>query len=78
MRQRETSNRRASDHASHLAVYLSDPDGNGIELAWDRDPSFWAPWRNPNLTMDDIRLVNKPIDIPALIAEGAPDASLTS
>lgn len=67
----------AADHASHLAIYLSDPDGNGIELAWDRDPSFWAPWRNPDLTMADIRLVNKPIDLAALIAEAGPDTSPT-
>jgi catechol 2,3-dioxygenase len=31
----------ASDHGTHEAIYLSDPDGNGIELAWDRDPSDW-------------------------------------
>ena len=31
----------ASDHHTHEAIYLHDPDGNGIELAWDRDPSFW-------------------------------------
>ena len=31
----------ASDHGTHEALYLSDPDGNGIELAWDRDPSLW-------------------------------------
>lgn len=31
----------ASDHGTHEALYLHDPDGNGIELAWDRDPSVW-------------------------------------
>lgn len=31
----------ASDHHTHEAIYLHDPDGNGIELAWDRDPAFW-------------------------------------
>ena len=31
----------ASDHGTHEALYLSDPDGIGIELAWDRDRSLW-------------------------------------
>jgi catechol 2,3-dioxygenase len=30
-----------ADYGHHLAVYLKDPDGIGIELAWDRDPSEW-------------------------------------
>src|SRR6202023_356512 len=29
----------ASDHGTHEAIYLHDPDFNGIELAWDRHPS---------------------------------------
>ena len=32
----------ASDHGTHEAIYLNDPDGNGIELAWDRDRSMWT------------------------------------
>ena len=31
----------ASDHGTHEAIYLHDPDDNGIELAWDRDPALW-------------------------------------
>jgi catechol 2,3-dioxygenase len=31
----------ASDHRTHEAIYLSDPDGNGIELAADRDRTAW-------------------------------------
>ena len=31
----------ASDHGTHEAIYLHDPDGNGIELAWDRDSALW-------------------------------------
>ncbi len=30
--------RALTDHGTHLAVYLSDPDGNDLELAWDRPP----------------------------------------
>ena len=31
----------ASDHGTHEAIYLPDPDGNGIELAWDRAREDW-------------------------------------
>jgi len=31
----------ASDHRTHEAIYLPDADGNGIELAWDRDRHEW-------------------------------------
>jgi catechol 2,3-dioxygenase len=31
----------ASDHRTHEAIYLPDADGNGIELAWDRDREQW-------------------------------------
>jgi catechol 2,3-dioxygenase len=33
--------RQLSDHGTHLAVYLSDPDGNDLELAWDRPVEQW-------------------------------------
>jgi catechol 2,3-dioxygenase len=33
--------RQASDHGTHLALYLSDPDGNDLELAWDRPFAEW-------------------------------------
>src|SRR5579875_996674 len=53
----------ASDHGTHEAIYLSDPDGNGLELAWDRDPSQW-PRRDGHL-----RLVSEPLDLAALLSE---------
>jgi catechol 2,3-dioxygenase len=31
----------ASDHGTHEALYLHDPDKNGLELAWDRPESEW-------------------------------------
>jgi catechol 2,3-dioxygenase len=31
----------ASDHHTHEAIYLPDADGNGIELAWDRERDQW-------------------------------------
>jgi catechol 2,3-dioxygenase len=33
--------RQASDHGTHLALYISDPDGNDLELAWDRPRDEW-------------------------------------
>jgi catechol 2,3-dioxygenase len=58
----------ASDHGTHEAIYLHDPDFNGIELAWDRDPSLW-PRKNGQLTFD-----RKPLDFASLLSElGEPD-----
>ena len=33
--------RQLTDHGTHEAVYVSDPDGNDLELAWDRPPDQW-------------------------------------
>jgi catechol 2,3-dioxygenase len=43
------------DHGTHLAVYLSDPDGNDLELAWDRPRDRWPRDEAGNLVfaMDD-------------------------
>ncbi|WP_227939363.1 VOC family protein [Alkalihalobacillus deserti] len=40
----------SSDHLVSEALYLSDPDGNGIEIYVDRDPSEWS-WNNGNVAM---------------------------
>ena len=53
----------ASDHGTHEAIYLHDPDFNGIELAWDRTPEQW-PRRGDNLVFD-----RKPLDFPNLLGE---------
>ena len=29
------------DHGKHEAIYLADPDGNDLELCWDRPPKEW-------------------------------------
>ncbi len=64
----------AQDHTTHEAIYLHDPDLNGIELACDRDPSFWKLMLNP--TPDAWRTMNKPLDFDALMGElGDPDES---
>jgi catechol 2,3-dioxygenase len=33
--------RQATDHGTHEAIYISDPDGNDLELCWDRAPEEW-------------------------------------
>jgi catechol 2,3-dioxygenase len=53
----------ASDHGTHEAIYLHDPDFNGIELAWDRHPSLW-PRRDGVLTFS-----RQPLDFAGLLAE---------
>lgn len=40
----------AADHLVSEALYLADPDGNGIEIYSDRDPSKWI-WRNDEVVM---------------------------
>src|SRR3954468_9996370 len=52
----------ASDHGTHEAIYLHDPDGNGIELAWDRDPASWR--RGGEIIFD-----RKALDWASLLAE---------
>jgi catechol 2,3-dioxygenase len=53
----------ASDHLVSEALYLRDPDGNGIEIYADRDPSDW-PRRN-----GEIEMATLPLDIDSLLAE---------
>ena len=53
----------ASDHGTHEAIYLHDSDHNGIELAWDRDPSEW-PRKAGELTF-----TRRPLDFDGLMAE---------
>jgi catechol 2,3-dioxygenase len=53
----------ASDHGTHEAIYLHDPDGNGIELAWDRESDQW-PTRDGALVFD-----RKALDFQGLLAE---------
>ncbi len=55
----------ASDHGVSEALYLSDPDGNGIELYWDRPRERWP--RSPG--GEEIAMVTEPLDLPDLLAE---------
>jgi catechol 2,3-dioxygenase len=53
----------ASDHGTHEAIYLHDPDFNGIELAWDRPKEEW-PQHNGT-----VAFMRKSLDFPSLLAE---------
>ena len=53
----------ASDHKVSEALYLSDPDGNGIEIYTDRDPSEWS-WTNGEVAMS-----TDPLDGQSVVAE---------
>jgi catechol 2,3-dioxygenase len=46
----------ASDHGVSEALYLSDPDGNGIELYWDRPRELWQHHANGQIEMSTQRL----------------------
>ena len=53
----------AADHGVSEAVYFSDPDGNGIELYWDRAPQDWPRDKAGQLAMG-----NASLDLAALLA----------
>jgi catechol 2,3-dioxygenase len=54
----------ASDHGVSQALYLRDPDENGIELYWDRPPEQW-----PRNAAGDLAMVTEPLDLQALLRE---------
>ena len=54
----------ASDHGVSEALYLADPDGNGVELYWDRPHDQWPKDEEGKLTMFTQRL-----DIQGLLGE---------
>ena len=58
-----------NDHGTHEALYLSDPDGNGLELAWDRPEDQWPRDQDGHLTFG-----NRQLDLDGLFKEGADQA----
>jgi catechol 2,3-dioxygenase len=53
----------ASDHGVSEAIYLRDPDGNGVELYWDRPRAEW-PFAN-----GELRMVTRALDLDSLLSE---------
>ena len=54
----------ASDHGVSEALYLRDPDGNGLELYWDRPKEQWP--RDPD---GGVAMFTAPLDLESLIGE---------
>lgn len=51
----------SADHLVSEALYLNDPDGNGIEIYRDRDPAEWQ-WSG-----DEVRMTTDPLDFHGLL-----------
>ncbi len=54
----------ASDHGVSEALYLDDPDGNGVELYWDRPKNLWVYETDGSLVM-----FTKPLNMASLLQE---------
>lgn len=54
----------ASDHGVSEALYLNDPDGNGVELYWDKPKEAW-----PRKSDGSIDMYTKPLDLASLKSE---------
>jgi catechol 2,3-dioxygenase len=61
----------ASDHGVSEALYLHDPDGNGLELYWDRPRSEWRHAADGSIEMG-----TEPLDVDALLEEGRRPATV--
>lgn len=55
----------ASDHGVSEALYLRDPDENGVELYWDRPPEQW-----PRDAAGQLAMFTRQLDLDALLKEG--------
>ena len=54
----------ASDHGVSEALYLRDPDENGVELYWDRSPDRW-----PRTPAGDLAMGTRRLDLNGLLSE---------
>ena len=57
----------AADHGVSEALYLRDPDGNGVELYRDRPRAEW-----PRTSAGELAMFTKPLDVEALLNEAKP------
>ena len=54
----------AADHGVSEALYLSDPDQNGLELYWDRPEGEW-----PRTAEGELSMFTQPLDLQGLLQE---------
>ena len=52
----------ASDHGVSEAIYLDDPDGNGVELYWDRPKDQW-----PLDSQGNLKMITEALDLKGLL-----------
>jgi len=52
----------AADHGVSEALYLRDPDGNGVELYWDRPQEAW-----PRDAKGGLAMYTRPLDLQRLL-----------
>jgi catechol 2,3-dioxygenase len=57
-----------SDHGVSEAIYVDDPDGNGVELYADRPPETW-----PRDAQDKLKMGRRALDLNNLLAELEPE-----
>ncbi|MFK7804199.1 MAG: VOC family protein [Anaerolineae bacterium] len=60
----------ASDHGAAVAIYLNDPEGNGIEICYDLPREQWEYDENGT-----IKMVTKALDLHALLREANDNSS---
>jgi catechol 2,3-dioxygenase len=60
----EVSLEGAADHGVSEALYLRDPDDNGVELYWDKPKSTW-----PITSSGELEMFTHPLDIESLLKE---------
>ena len=54
----------SADHGVSEAIYLDDPDGNGVELYWDRPRANW-----PTAPNGEVQMYTRALDMAKLLAE---------
>jgi catechol 2,3-dioxygenase len=57
----------AADHGVSEALYLRDPDDNGVELYWDRPEAEW-----PRDAAGGLAMYTRPLDLQGLLGEAPP------
>lgn len=62
----------AADHGVSHALYLRDPDNNGVELYWDRPESEW-----PRTPAGELNMHTRRLDLQDLLAQPPPEPATT-
>jgi catechol 2,3-dioxygenase len=63
----------AADHGVSESIYLRDPDGNGVELYWDKPQQLWP--RTPD---GALAMFTHHLDLKDLVSEASPEVRLSS